>query len=130
MYNFYLRFYGYAYNLLNPIQAREWSLLTPLPGPIVLYYSHFSCERARNLKFYDFGDNVIRNWVKRSFLRTQDLSKRPLSFFQKKKYFLNFFFLQEYCVNIFKKMEKNIKNIHRIRYTCQEDYGIRLNSKL
>ena len=50
---------GICYLPFNPIQAGGRVIINPL----VFYYSHFSCGRARDLKFYDFSRNVIRNLV-------------------------------------------------------------------
>ena len=69
--------------VINPIQpggGGGGSLLTPLrPTPLVFYYSHFSFVRAKDLKFYDFSNNVKRNLV---------------------EYYLFPFKLQDYFVNI------------------------------
>ena len=42
----------------NPIRAGGGSYMTPPPC-----YPHFSCVRARDLKFYDFLNNIKTNLV-------------------------------------------------------------------
>ena len=46
--------------LLNPIRAGGGSYMTP---PLVFFYPHYSCVRARDLKFYDFLNNIKTNLV-------------------------------------------------------------------
>ena len=52
-------------NLFNPIRAGGGG---PIGPQLVFFYTHFSCVRARYLKFYDFLNNVKVNLVKKSFV--------------------------------------------------------------
>ena len=131
------------FGIFNPIRAGGGSYMTP---PLVFFYPHFSCVRARVLKFYDFLNNIKTNLVKLFFCQKVNFcghrepakngQKKACQLFrainQKKKNFSTFFpfKLQEYCLNIFNKAENKLKNVHRIRYTCHQDPGIRLYSKL
>ena len=53
------------YITINPIRAGGGSYMTPLPGspPLVFFIPHFSCVRGRDLKFYDFLNNIKTNLV-------------------------------------------------------------------
>ena len=60
--------------------------------PLMFFYPHFSCVRARDLKFYDFSNNVVRNvvdffcWKFNSSKMVSKLSRA----INETKYFLNF----------------------------------------
>ena len=56
----------------------------------MFYYSRFSS--VRDVKFYDFLNNVIRNLVKLFFAEKIKLSKRPLSFLEPIDQKTDFFF--------------------------------------
>ena len=61
--------------------------------PLVFFYAHFSCVRARDLKFYDILNNIKTNLVmlffcqKDNFYGHRALAKNG----QKKAYFFTFF---------------------------------------
>ena len=54
---------------INPNRAEIFSHLIHAGGgviydpPLVFFYPHFSCVRARDLKFYDFLNNIKTNLV-------------------------------------------------------------------
>ena len=52
-------------NVLNPIRAGGGVIYDP---PLVFFYPHFICVRARDLKFYDFLNNIKTNLVILFFL--------------------------------------------------------------
>ena len=48
------------YKTFNPIRAGGGGHIWPPPS---VFYPHFSCVRARDLKFYDFLNNIKKNLV-------------------------------------------------------------------
>jgi hypothetical protein len=56
---------------LPTLRLQKQSLLISLLNPIraVFFYPHFSCVRARDLKFYDFLNNIKTNLVKIFFVK-------------------------------------------------------------
>ena len=69
-----------------------------------------------------------------NFMNFNQYNRNLLYFFAEKIIFASIFFplvyKYIYCVNIFKKLRKKFQNNHRIGYTCHQDPGIRLYSKL
>ena len=54
---------------VNPIRAGGGVIYDP---PLVFFYPHFSWLRARDLKFYDFLNNIKTNLVIIFFLSKDD----------------------------------------------------------
>ena len=52
---------------LNPIRAGGGRGGGPLGPSLVFFYPHISCVRARDLKFYDFLNNIKTNLEKLFF---------------------------------------------------------------
>ena len=46
--------------IINPIRAVRGVIYDP---PLVFFYPHFSCVRARDLKFYNFLNNIKTNFI-------------------------------------------------------------------
>ena len=97
--------------------------------PLVFFYPHFSCVRARDLKFYDFLNNIKTNLVMLFFCQKVNFCghralakngrKKASQLFRainQKKHFFNFF-----SILITRILCKHLKKVGKKFQKCPQD---------